>query len=117
MPVRPTLSAGCGGDWAKSEQIGRRMRNALGVVVLLLLVVVAVGGSAAFDLGSPVVWVAALALAGGGALALSGWLFARVPAHMRVSSETAAGRWTTCSARRRPSASGSRWSSTTTRSR
>ena len=59
------------------------MRNALGVVVLLLLVVVAVGGSAAFDLGSPVVWVAALALAGGGALALSGWLFARVPAHMR----------------------------------
>jgi two-component system sensor histidine kinase UhpB len=67
----------------QSELIGRRMRNALGVVVLLLLVVVAVGGSAAFDLGSPVVWVAALALAGGGALALSGWLFARVPAHMR----------------------------------
>ena len=59
------------------------MRNALCIVVLLIVGLVAVGLSAALGVGSPPVWLATLAVVGGGALALSGWLLVRVPAQMR----------------------------------
>jgi two-component system sensor histidine kinase UhpB len=66
----------------QSEQIGRRVRNALGALVLLLAGVVAVGVSAVLGLGTTAVSLALLMLFGGGALATIGWLLVRVPTQM-----------------------------------
>jgi signal transduction histidine kinase len=70
----------------QSEQPGRRARNALGALVALLAAIVAVGAVGAagvFDAGTTAVILSLLAVLGGGALATSGWLLARVPAQMR----------------------------------
>ena len=67
----------------QSEQPGRRARNALGALVALLAAIVAVGAAGVFDAGTTAVILSLLAVLGGGALATSGWLLARVPAQMR----------------------------------
>jgi signal transduction histidine kinase len=64
----------------RSEQIGRRVRVAL---VLLLGGVVAVGVSAVLELSANAVSLALLTLFGGGAVAIGGWLPARLPAQIR----------------------------------
>jgi signal transduction histidine kinase len=71
------------GTTGQSKQPGRRAQNALGVLVALLAAIVAVEAAAVFDTGTTAVTLALLALLGGGALATSGWLLARVPAQMR----------------------------------
>jgi|SRR5947207_574759 len=55
----------------------------LGALVGLLAAIVAVGAAGVFGAGTTAVTVALLAVLGGGALATSGWLLARVPAQMR----------------------------------